>query len=118
MERKATLLTNRAECYLRTHNFSKAIADCEAAIAVGIPDWPKLEKTASRMAIAQEKLGAEKNEKAKLAEERRVAQARENQDEVAREREIEAQRQAQLEAESLVRLSSTFSLAAHFLIHI
>lgn len=101
LERKATLLTNRAECYLRTQNFPKALADCEAALAVGIPNWPKQGKTESRMKIAIEKLGAEKNEKAKLAEQRRVAQAREKKDEVAREREKQAKRQAQLEAESL-----------------
>eukprot|EP01043_Picozoa_sp_COSAG02_P024398 COSAG02_NODE_1331_length_13215_cov_3.173058_7_plen_1505_part_00 len=101
LERKATLLTNRAECYLRTHNFSKALADCEAALAIGIPNWSKQDKTASRMKIASEKLGAEKSEKTKLAEQRRVAQARENEDEVARERENEAKRQAKLEAESL-----------------
>eukprot|EP01043_Picozoa_sp_COSAG02_P059865 COSAG02_NODE_7707_length_2882_cov_2.810277_1_plen_623_part_10 len=87
LERKATLLTNRAEFYPRTQNFPKALIDCEAALAIGIPNWPKQEETASRMKIALEKLGAEKNMKAKLAEQRRVAQTREKKDEIARERE-------------------------------
>ena len=98
-ERKLTLLTNRAECYLRLANYQKALDDCEAALSSCAKDWPKREKTEGRKKLALDKLGDARRAEQELTEKRRAEAERKKKIE-EKEKKEEAARAAREEAEA------------------
>ena len=67
VKRKAVLFSNRAECYLRTGNYQKALADCDASLQIDIGN----EKSMSRRSLAVDKIDDENRQQAEQAETRR-----------------------------------------------
>jgi G3E family GTPase len=96
LKRKGTLFSNRAECYLRTGNYQKALADCDASLEIDENN----DKSRSRKLLAMEKIDDENRKQAEQAETRRTeAEAARLQEE--KERLVEAARQKQREEEAI-----------------
>eukprot|EP01050_Picozoa_sp_SAG11_P010714 SAG11_NODE_1090_length_5918_cov_1.889156_1_plen_1076_part_00 len=98
LERKAVLFSNRAECYLRTGKYQKALADCDSSLLIDDTN----DKSQSRRLLALEKIEDETRKMAEEAELRRKEiEADRAREEADRLLELDRQRQREEEARTI-----------------